>query len=168
MIYLKGVLVLSIKGLSHWASMLTLASSFAWNFNIASMMMLTMIQRMSRGIAYPIALICMSTHKASAARCHIEHQAWFGQPAIRALPWSPLRMLALSVLFTSWSTSYQATWRVSERTSVKGTRQCKPTQSSFFTLRQSGYRTNSLHLHFVTIASIIFENANTDVDSKCE
>ena len=30
------------------------------------------------------------------------------------------------------------------------------------------YRTHSLHLHFVTVASIIFENSNTDVDTKCE
>ena len=28
------------------------------------------------------------------------------------------------------------------------------------------YRTHFLHLHFVTIASIIFENTNADVDSK--
>ena len=46
----------------------------------------------------------MSAHKASAARCHLEHQAWSRQPAIRALPQTPLRGLALSVLLT-WSTT---------------------------------------------------------------
>ena len=34
-----------------------------------------------------ISLICMSAYKASAARCHLDHQATSGQPAIRALPW---------------------------------------------------------------------------------
>ena len=29
-------------------------------------------------------------------------------------------------------------------------------------------RTHSLHLCFVTIASIIFESANTNIDPKCE
>ena len=33
---------------------------------------------------------------------------------------------------------------------------------------ENGFITHSLHLHFVTIASIIFENANTDVDVKCK
>ena len=45
-----------------------------------------------------ISLICMSTHKISTTRCHLEHQAWSGQPAIRALPQSPLRRHALGVL----------------------------------------------------------------------
>ena len=33
---------------------------------------------------------------------------------------------------------------------------------------ENGYRTYSFHLHFVTIVSIIFENANADIDAKCE
>ena len=33
---------------------------------------------------------------------------------------------------------------------------------------ENGYRTHSLHLCFVTIASIIFENENADIDAKCE
>ena len=33
---------------------------------------------------------------------------------------------------------------------------------------ENGYRTDSLHLRFVTIASIIFENANVDIDIKYE
>ena len=33
---------------------------------------------------------------------------------------------------------------------------------------ENGYRTHSLYLSFVTIASIIFENANVDIDTKCE
>ena len=49
---------------------------------------------------YPISLICMSAHKASAARWHVGHQATSGQPAIWALPQSPLRGLTLSVLLT--------------------------------------------------------------------
>ena len=32
----------------------------------------------------------------------------------------------------------------------------------------NGCRTHSLHLRFVTIAFISFENANVDVDAKCE
>ena len=32
----------------------------------------------------------------------------------------------------------------------------------------NGCRIHSLHLHFVTFASITFENANADVDAKCE
>ena len=91
---------------------------------------------MCQGIAYSISLICMSTHKDSAARCLQEHQAWSGQPAIQALPWSPLRRLTLSMLFTLQSTSYQTTCTVSKRSSIKGTRQCKPTRSSSFALRQ--------------------------------
>ena len=71
-----------------------------------------------------ISLICMSTHKASAARCLSEHQAWSRQPAIWALPRFPLRRLALSVLVTIATTSYQITCTVSERTSIKGTCQC--------------------------------------------
>ena len=89
-----------------------------------------------RDISIPLSsLICMSAHKASAARCHLEHQAWSGQPAIQALPQSPLRRLTQSVLITSPSTSYQTTGRVSERSSIKGTRQCKPTRSSSFAIR---------------------------------
>ena len=89
-----------------------------------------------QGITYSISIICMSTHKASIARCLCEHQAWSRQPAIQALLWSSLRRLALSMLFTSQSTSYQTTCTVSERSSIKGTHQCKPTQSSSFTLWQ--------------------------------
>ena len=48
----------------------------------------------------------------------------------------PLRRLALSMLFTSWSTIYQTTCTVSKRSSIKGTCQCKPTQSSSFALWQ--------------------------------
>ena len=33
---------------------------------------------------------------------------------------------------------------------------------------ENGHTTHSLRLHFVTIASIVFENANADVDAKCE
>ena len=33
---------------------------------------------------------------------------------------------------------------------------------------ENGYRTHSLCLHYVTVASIIFEDANTDVNAKCE
>ena len=63
-----------------------------------------------------ISLICMSTHKAMAARCLSDHQAAYGQPAIRALAMATLRRLALSVLFTIATNSYQTTWTVSERT----------------------------------------------------
>ena len=63
-----------------------------------------------------ISLICMSTHKATAARCLSYHQATYGQPAIRALATAPLRRLALSVLFTIATNSYQTTCTVSERT----------------------------------------------------
>ena len=41
---------------------------------------------------------------------------------------APLRRLALSVPFTIATTSYQTTCTVSERSSIKGTRQCKPTR----------------------------------------
>ena len=58
----------------------------------------------------------MSTHKAMAARCLSYHQAAYGQPAIRALATAPLRRLALSVLFTIATNSYQTTCTVSERT----------------------------------------------------
>ena len=40
------------------------------------------------------------------------------------------------MLFTIMTTSYQTTCIVSKGTSIKGTRQCKPTQSSSFALRQ--------------------------------
>ena len=63
-----------------------------------------------------ISLICMSTHKAMAARCLSYHQATSGQPAIQALAMAPLRRLALSVLFTITTNSYQTTCAVSERT----------------------------------------------------
>ena len=63
-----------------------------------------------------ISLICMSTHKAMAARCLSYHQAAYGQPAIRALATASLRRLALSVLFTIATNSYQTTCTVSERT----------------------------------------------------
>ena len=63
-----------------------------------------------------ISLICMSTHKAMATRCLSDHQAAYGQPAIRALATAPLRRLALSVLFTIATNSYQTTCTVSERT----------------------------------------------------
>ena len=68
-----------------------------------------------------ISLICMSTHKASATKCHLEHQAWSGQQAIWALAMALLRRLTLSVLFTTMTTSYQTTCTVSKRTSIKGT-----------------------------------------------
>ena len=87
-----------------------------------------------------ISLICMNTHKASAARCLHKHQAWSRQPAIWPLLQSPLRRLALSVLFTSWSTTYQNTCTVSERSSIKCTCQCKPTRSSSFALRQCSHK----------------------------
>ena len=86
-------------------------------------------------VTYLISFIYMSTHKASAAKCLREHQAWSRQPAIWALPQSSLRRLALSKLFTSQSTSYQTMCTVSERSSIKGTHQCKPTWSSSFTLK---------------------------------
>ena len=63
-----------------------------------------------------ISLICMSTHKAMTARCLSNHQAAYGQPAIRALTTAPLRRLALSMLFTIATNSYQTTCTVSERT----------------------------------------------------
>ena len=63
-----------------------------------------------------ISLICMSTHTAMAARCLSYHQAAYGQPAIWALATAPLRRLALSVLFTIVTNSYQTTCTVSERT----------------------------------------------------
>ena len=56
-----------------------------------------------------ISLICMSTHKAMAARCFSHHQATSGQHAIWALATAPLRRLALSVLDTIVTTSYQTT-----------------------------------------------------------
>ena len=58
----------------------------------------------------------MSTHKATAARRLSYHQAASGQPAIRALATAPLRRLALSVLFTIATYSYQTTCTISERT----------------------------------------------------
>ena len=58
-----------------------------------------------------ISLICMSTHKAMAARCLSRHQATYGQ-----LPSGHLPRLALSVLFTIATNSYQTTCTVSERT----------------------------------------------------
>ena len=63
-----------------------------------------------------ISLICMSTHKAMATRCLSYHQAASGLPAIQALATAPLRRLALSVLFTIATNSYQTTCTVSERT----------------------------------------------------
>ena len=33
---------------------------------------------------------------------------------------------------------------------------------------ENGYRSHSLQLRFVTIASIIFESANADIDAKYE
>ena len=63
-----------------------------------------------------ISLICMSTHKAMAARCLSDHQAAYGQPAIRALATATLRRLALNVLFTIMTNSYPTTCTVSERT----------------------------------------------------
>ena len=63
-----------------------------------------------------ISLICMSTHKAMAARCLSYHQAAYRQPAIWALAMAPLRRLALRVLFTIATNSYQTTCTVSERT----------------------------------------------------
>ena len=56
-----------------------------------------------------ISLICMSTHKAMAARCLSYHQAASGQHTIRALATAPLRRLTLSVLFTIATSSYQTT-----------------------------------------------------------
>ena len=78
----------------------------------------------------------MSAHKASVARCLSEHQAWSGQPAIWALPRSPIRRLALSLLFTIVTTSYQTTCTVSERTSIKGTCQCNLHGVALTLLRQ--------------------------------
>ena len=65
-----------------------------------------------------ISLICMSTHKAMAARCLSYHQAASRQPAIWALATAPLRRLTLSVLFitTIATNSYWTTCTVSERT----------------------------------------------------
>ena len=51
----------------------------------------------------------MSTHKAVATRCLSYHQVASGQPAIRALAMAPLRRLALGMLFTIMTTSYQTT-----------------------------------------------------------
>ena len=67
-----------------------------------------------------ISLICMSTHKAIATRCLSYHQAASGKPAIQALATAPLRRLALSMLYTIVTTSYQTTCTVSERSSIKG------------------------------------------------
>ena len=53
----------------------------------------------------------MSTHKATAARCLSHHQATYGQP-----PMATLRRLALSMLFTIMTNSYQTTCTVFERT----------------------------------------------------
>ena len=63
-----------------------------------------------------ISLICMSTHKATAARCLSYHQSTYGQPAIWALATAPLRRLALRVLFTIVTNSYQTTCTISKRT----------------------------------------------------
>ena len=87
----------------------------------------------------------MNANKASAARCHLEPQAWSGQPVIPALSHSPLRRLTRSMFFTSQSTSYQTTCTVSERSSIKGTRQYKPTRSSSFALRQKYSVKSNLH-----------------------
>ena len=56
-----------------------------------------------------ISLICMSTHKATAASCLSYHQAASGQHTIQALATAPLRRLTLSMLFTISTTSYQIT-----------------------------------------------------------
>ena len=66
-----------------------------------------------------ISFICMSTHKATAARCLSYHQATYGQPAIQALATAPLRRLALSVHFTIMTNSYKTTCTVSKRTFSK-------------------------------------------------
>ena len=66
-----------------------------------------------RGIVMPRSLIFMSTHKATAARCLSRHQATYGQPPSA---WATLRRLALSVLFSIATTSYQTTCTASERT----------------------------------------------------
>ena len=63
-----------------------------------------------------ISLICMRTHNAKATRCLSYYQAAYWQPAIRALATAPLRRLALSVLLTILTNSYQTTCTVSERT----------------------------------------------------
>ena len=44
------------------------------------------------------------------------------------------------MLFTIVTTSYQTTCTVSERSSIKGTHQCKPTCSSFIALRQTPWQ----------------------------
>ena len=89
-----------------------------------------------------VSLICMSTHKALAARFLSNHQAWYGQPAIRVLAMAPLRRLALSMLFTIMTTSNQTTCTVSKRSSMKGTRQCKPTSCRLLAL----WHTHTLNL----------------------
>ena len=83
----------------------------------------------------------MSTHKATAARCLSYHQAAYGQPAIRALATAPLRRLALSVLFTIVTNSYQTTCTVSERTFNKRqhANAIHGVDFSFFTHYDSGH-----------------------------
>ena len=67
-----------------------------------------------------ISLICMSTHKATAARCFSYHQATYGQPRTARLPQPfkkarPKRALHYRVN-TIATNSYQTTCTVSERT----------------------------------------------------
>ena len=70
-----------------------------------------------------ISLICMSTHKAMAARCLSLSPSHIRAIAIQALATATLRRLTLSVLFTIMTcsttivtNSYQTTCTVSERT----------------------------------------------------
>ena len=112
--------------------------------------------RNCRGIIIPpISLTWMSALKPSVARCHLEHQAWSRQPAIWALATAPLRRLTLSVLFTIVTTSYQITCTVSERSSIKGTRQCKPTRSSSFALQQKHKVWNKESNSFIYVEFVV-------------
>ena len=88
------------------------------------------------GIAYPISLVCMSAHKPLPLGVSVSTKPDLDNLPSRHLPQSPLRRLALRVLFISQSTSYQTACTVFERSSIKGTGQCKPTWSSSFALRQ--------------------------------
>ena len=90
--------------------------SFFWKYTFTPNQSLQVWWVVSGHRHATISLICMSTHKAMATRCLSYHQAAYGQPAIRALAAAPLRRLALSVLFTIATNSYQTTCTVSERT----------------------------------------------------
>ena len=68
-----------------------------------------------------ISLICMSTIRPSPLGVSAITKPHLGNLPSGHLPQPPLRRLALRVLFTIMTTSYQTTCTVSKRSSIKGT-----------------------------------------------